>query len=503
MMYNDLSHATITTITVSVIPRGRCSEQVHVVISPRTYAHFFSMLCRSLERRMIKRKCGTCKHFEDRDIAGSGWCTHPARQDIKYMVLVRKSELACRNFMDQALWEPAENATDLADLPDAVIPDPAIIPGELAPDIAMEASNRGRSSTVPNDHTDQITSITMPVNPERPATKPVSFGADRISAPAIDGGSAVRDAQRRRREEHARQHKAPDTILPEPAMLLDKLADPTGPAVVPDAGKSGVSRGAPRFILPPDEQDDPLLVAPPRSGSRAPLTPPITPTTIPKRTSLTFQSDGDVELDKPLPEQPPGRQPTPARAATGDGSTEPFELVEPAHPVVTSNVDVPSAQVRRHGRTPQTAAQLPNADRPETPPASSSQRANSAPESRPAENRARSAQTSPLAIDPINEHPRAKDLPHCCGSCRDFIPEGDGTSGRCKNAYALATPHMVKSDELACRSSIGVWWLPRDDAWLERADNVSAARPDALLPGLAHSLAAERSGLGTQRRGEL
>ena len=33
------------------------------------------------------------------------------------MVLVRKSELACRNFMDQALWEPADNPDDLADFP--------------------------------------------------------------------------------------------------------------------------------------------------------------------------------------------------------------------------------------------------------------------------------------------------------------------------------------------------------------------------------------------------
>jgi hypothetical protein len=60
---------------------------------------------------------------------------------------------------------------------------------------------------------------------------------------------------------------------------------------------------------------------------------------------------------------------------------------------------------------------------------------------------------------------------------------------------------MVKSDELACRSSIGVWWLPRDDIWLERAESAKVQAPEPMLGPLS-SAAIDRTGFGAQRRGE-
>jgi hypothetical protein len=59
---------------------------------------------------LTQRKCGTCKYFEEGGIAASGWCRHPDRQDLEHMVLVRKTELACRDGWDHDLWEPKDSS---------------------------------------------------------------------------------------------------------------------------------------------------------------------------------------------------------------------------------------------------------------------------------------------------------------------------------------------------------------------------------------------------------
>ncbi|HBY44815.1 MAG TPA: hypothetical protein DEG70_00970 [Chloroflexi bacterium] len=43
---------------------------------------------------------------------------------------------------------------------------------------------------------------------------------------------------------------------------------------------------------------------------------------------------------------------------------------------------------------------------------------------------------------------------------------------------------MVESGDLACRSSIGSWWLPNDDVWLDHADTTYHSRPTPLLDEL-------------------
>jgi hypothetical protein len=53
-------------------------------------------------------KCGTCRFFQPNDLPGSGWCHHPQRKvssDVK--ILVRRSELACRDDWSRSLWQPA------------------------------------------------------------------------------------------------------------------------------------------------------------------------------------------------------------------------------------------------------------------------------------------------------------------------------------------------------------------------------------------------------------
>ncbi len=57
---------------------------------------------------MANPKCGTCRFFQPNDLPGSGWCHHPQRKvssDVK--ILVRRSELACRDDWSRSLWQPA------------------------------------------------------------------------------------------------------------------------------------------------------------------------------------------------------------------------------------------------------------------------------------------------------------------------------------------------------------------------------------------------------------
>ncbi|MBA3274246.1 MAG: hypothetical protein H0T72_00515, partial [Chloroflexia bacterium] len=52
-----------------------------------------------------KRQCSRCQFFQNAQLSGNGWCTHPKRQvasDLK--ILVREKELACRNSWGDDLW---------------------------------------------------------------------------------------------------------------------------------------------------------------------------------------------------------------------------------------------------------------------------------------------------------------------------------------------------------------------------------------------------------------
>jgi hypothetical protein len=40
---------------------------------------------------------------------------------------------------------------------------------------------------------------------------------------------------------------------------------------------------------------------------------------------------------------------------------------------------------------------------------------------------------------------------------------------------------MVNSDELPCETTVGVWWLPKDDVWLATADLTGHSQPTPLV----------------------
>lgn len=52
------------------------------------------------------RKCGTCRFYQEAQLASSGWCHHPQRKTTSdIMIMVRKNELACRDEWAHDLWE--------------------------------------------------------------------------------------------------------------------------------------------------------------------------------------------------------------------------------------------------------------------------------------------------------------------------------------------------------------------------------------------------------------
>ncbi|MBA3336075.1 MAG: hypothetical protein H0T49_00760, partial [Chloroflexia bacterium] len=56
---------------------------------------------------MPKRKCGTCRYFEESSLPGNGWCNHPQwRTSTDTLIMVRKDELRCRNGWLDDLWAP-------------------------------------------------------------------------------------------------------------------------------------------------------------------------------------------------------------------------------------------------------------------------------------------------------------------------------------------------------------------------------------------------------------
>jgi hypothetical protein len=458
---------------------------------------------------MVKRKCGTCRYFDDRQIAGSGWCQHPARRELQHMVLVRKSELACRNEWDVDLWEPSGAGDPRADPQGAHVPVPTVVPVPR-----VSPSSVPLASSEKDPYTDKITSISVRP-PDLPVPGTYTATASAATPQGSNGGvhgpvdpeesrSAVREARRRRAEARlAEQQRHQEAVARQARDLLDRAVDPQ-PRVERDEF-TGLSGSAQRANHPPSPGVQPPISVPAGSSPHARAGH------LQDRQSPARRTEYGPEASIEYPARPrrfnqtPGHSSTPGQQASvpapQEGNTEPLpttdvrDALRGQATVADRGNSMPAAsppQQRAGARQDVLRDSLYPSGLPE--PSSARVSGDGVQTRREARPRRADIDVLPLALpeDPIDSVEALAALPRCCQTCRDFKRVGDGSQGWCGNLHAFPERRMVLADGLACRSSIGVWWLPHDDHWLEEADTTHHGRPTPLLDDLLKQRPAAR-----------
>ncbi len=211
-----------------------------------------------------KRECASCQFFQNAQLAGNGWCTHPKRQlasDVR--ILVRSRELACRNSWGDDLWaEKSSHATTSNahpdDLPAPFIGDPQH--DDTVTSVVDTGSRLSVRAETGGDNDDRITHTAVRDDDHAPA--PLSV--DDINAPANDDQTdrvrimarGNRDAILRARERAAqRRQPARPSIEPAAGDTIDEPVDPgvSSPLTETD---STVSRMAAYERTPPVPRDE-------------------------------------------------------------------------------------------------------------------------------------------------------------------------------------------------------------------------------------------------------
>jgi hypothetical protein len=387
---------------------------------------------------VVHRKCGTCRHFEEGGTAASGRCLHPLRRDLEQMVLVRKNELACRNGWDEDLWESREpepsthasaaqtsSSSMLTDDGDGEWPEPIDRVASIT--ILPSRTVQQRSDNASTSATDQPGGV-----PDEPSEDPV-----------IEQRSAIQVAKRRRQEALARERAQIQAVAP----LLDEESREK-----PVASRSNATPGASAKQSLPE---------PASANGKAALR------------SVTM-----VPLDEYT--QPARRQavllpPNQAGHAPDNRSAQPIIHLQPeTEEAATGPSPRPGTGTWATARNGQQWAD------PSTEPGGSHAIPRRSPSPEPNIPRQPEIQEPEPAVSEqpaIDVHPPDRPLPEqlsClvprCGTCRDFRPADGGERGWCNNHFAFDHRRMVQPDELACASTIGVWWVANDDWWLQRAD---------------------------------
>ena len=404
-------------------------------------------------------------------MAGSGTCQHPARRELRDVVLVRQTELACRNSWDQDLWEPS---------PDPVLNPALTTSGTVDRNLVLvrgadhdsdsidgDMQDDLPAASVEDEGVDRVTDIQMPA-----ATRPGSLRPhiglltvaqhDAEDGDEWPGTSSVHEARLRRERERKKALDAERRSRI--ASFGEDVSGPESPDTsevpAPFPFKStksfGVIKDAPIPVAGRDEIPDELLV-PQQSVPPSPFSSREAPTATEPLVTNQLMDDSSQ-----------GTEPLPTREVQEALATSPPvrpQSRQPSPPAVTARPGHDDHYVHVDGivHTPP----VTRAARPQVPMAALD------------------------ADDPIDRVERLAALARCCGTCRDFRQVGNGDVGQCVNPYAFSARRMVKSDQLACRSSLGTWWMPNDDIWLERADTSHHGRPTPLLDA---TLRAQRVG---------
>ncbi len=488
---------------------------------------------------MVKRKCGTCRHFKDGGIAGSGWCQHSARKDIQHMVLVRKTELACRNSWDQDLWELADRPMDIQ--PPTHIPMP-LSGGDIdAAPVARADMSVEDLAQAGEMFTDRITSISMPTRSQlRPRLAEASASVDDASDVDLSGArSIVREARKRRQEQRTvdrrkiQEHelRRVDDLLESAETVESNQAPPSrthvseGPMTASHERRTerGRHQGVPpsvssRTERPPRNDDVDTSIEfsakSPTFQHRSPQSRPASTSEIPKtprpsserakrserveRVERNEHGEGGhrgERVNRDERRQPVERAANPHPANDG-GETEPFSTNEvrvsaqKQRAQQASRTDVREEQAEVVHPVPPVVVRSSRVNRTRSTPMSTDERRPSRISN--SEGRRAPIEPEPAPIDPIDVAGELQTVRRCCATCRDFKQVGDGRTGWCNNPYAFSEKRMVQSNEVACRSGLGIWWLPHDDLWLEHADTTHHGRPTPLLDEILGAVPAGR-----------
>jgi hypothetical protein len=396
---------------------------------------------------VTNRKCGTCRYFEEGGIAASGWCRHPDRQDLQHMVLVRKTELACRNGWDHDLWEPKANS-----------------------------GTPGRSSS--NDGAGLRSTA---------ADSRAGTGSGNWSQTGQDVGEQVRDqvvedrvrsfSARADLGEPSRRQSYDDSGSSEPVIRdwSSSLSDDDPFRGGFDSGVEEVQaetislRGITRqpvarsgSLDPAAEQTD--LSGPPRGASAVDRVSRDAENEQPQQLSETIRWGAPASSFVNGSRQEPrfGVTPGESEPIEQSGMTEPFDIIDAS----------PSAAEQQSGVDEQGRYGSPARDE-----YSEAQ----VMDDEPLDDSSGTTLTIPLNVQ----------QQQCCRTCRDFRPTDGGKQGWCNNPYAFERKTRVDADQLTCKSTFGNWWTPSDDWWMERADISHHSAPTPHVEDLVRSLHAQ------------
>lgn len=363
----------------------------------------------------MRRKCGTCRYFEEAGIAGSGRCTHPQRADLYSVVLVRKDELACRNPWDDDLWRQREvlEGEDAQTAAAPVVSEPAYVPPPQ-PEPAQTASIEN-----PTDRVTEIAVGRRGNQMPRPQRWPYSSGFQ---------------AERRAAHDHERRSSRIDSDD-----ISSWLDDPEPhPKQEPQPAPTATTS----FNRTNNRRD--WDAAPNRSRYQG------------TREHFPVMGGEDPAFERDAARDEPGTHVRQMTEPLPELDVEPEESPNSIHSEPQIHTDNATFEIRDE---PPSFASTPSAE-------------------------------TMQPRNPIDSVPWAASIPRCCGTCRDFRRNADGTTGICTNPWAFAdqTQPMVQSDQLACRSSFGEWWAPTDETWRGKVDTAHHTRPTPYLDALLAEL---------------
>ncbi len=420
---------------------------------------------------VTQHKCGTCRYFEEGDFAGSGRCDHPSRKNIQQMVLVRKSELACRTDWADDLWEPKVGSA----------PVPLVSAPRLNPD------SRGNDDKL--QYTDRVTAVGVSTMPTDSATSTERYSAQagvsdvRHESPVERHATAHDQHEDQRRtstnpmpREVKREYQAPPVDRRKPSIGQSPTPNEPSNWVASRPTRTTSDREDPDINLPrPTSLSD---VLGDRRSSVPSFTPPATSPSSPNSRPRGTASDPRIADRRPQSDDWSQRRDEPSSAQLADNR----------------HVNAPAAAKPTFGSIPNQYPQSETISQGRsgwTEPFNVAQPAQDgvAPSATPIDPQEDlSVVAQPVVPSYTTGSARQPTLRECCGTCRDFRPIEGGERGWCNNQYAFDQRRMVERNDLACRGTIGSWWVAGDDWWLQRADIAHHGRPTPIVDDLLRQM---------------